>query len=83
MKAETEDERKARWARDAQPASTETREQMIARWERMGALDPDCPGCREWYISARMPSEVFAPGHRASQRCQSGKHPHCTCDTCF
>jgi hypothetical protein len=27
--------------------------------------------------------ESFAPSHDASQNCQSGKHPHCTCDTCF
>lgn len=23
------------------------------------------------------------PWHDASSRCESGKHPHCTCDTCF
>lgn len=22
-------------------------------------------------------------GHYASPRCRSGRHPHCTCDTCF
>lgn len=25
----------------------------------------------------------FKPPHDASQNCQSGKHPHCSCDTCF
>lgn len=25
----------------------------------------------------------FFPSHDASDRCESGKHPHCTCDTCF
>lgn len=25
----------------------------------------------------------FHPSHDASERCESGKHPHCTCDTCF
>ncbi len=25
----------------------------------------------------------FHPPHDASPRCESGKHPHCTCDTCF
>jgi hypothetical protein len=25
----------------------------------------------------------FHPYHDASDRCQSGKHAHCTCDTCF
>ena len=23
------------------------------------------------------------PDHAASERCRSGKRPHCTCDTCF
>lgn len=25
----------------------------------------------------------FHPSHDASERCQSGKHAHCSCDTCF
>lgn len=25
----------------------------------------------------------FGPRHDPSPRCESGKHPHCTCDTCF
>src|SRR5689334_12274676 len=25
----------------------------------------------------------FHPSHDASDRCESGKHPHCSCDTCF
>src|SRR5258708_735162 len=25
----------------------------------------------------------FYPSHFASQGCESGKRPHCTCDTCF
>ena len=25
----------------------------------------------------------FHPSHDASDRCESGKHSHCTCDTCF
>lgn len=25
----------------------------------------------------------IAPSHKASDRCMSGKRPHCTCDTCF
>lgn len=25
----------------------------------------------------------FFPAHYASSRCQSGRHPHCTCDTCW
>lgn len=61
----------------------ETREEQIARWERNGHLDQDCKGCAEFYSNPGMPSEVWAPRHKASPRCQSGKHPHCTCDTCF
>lgn len=61
----------------------ETRDEQIARWERLGWLDPQCPGCREFYSSPWKPSEVFAPRHKAMDSCQSGKHPHCTCDGCF
>ena len=25
----------------------------------------------------------FHPSHDASHRCESGKHNHCSCDTCF
>lgn len=25
----------------------------------------------------------FHPSHDASDRCESGKHAHCSCDTCF
>ena len=25
----------------------------------------------------------FHPPHDASDRCESGRHPHCSCDTCF
>jgi len=61
----------------------ETREEMIARWERMGSMSPNCHGCRDRYDSSLKPSEVFAPSHQPSQRCESGKQPHCTCDVCF
>ena len=27
--------------------------------------------------------EQMMPPHDASPRCESGKHPHCSCDTCF
>lgn len=29
------------------------------------------------------PSRGPKPPHRASERCESGKRSHCTCDTCF
>jgi hypothetical protein len=25
----------------------------------------------------------YHPAHDASERCESGKRPHCSCDTCF
>lgn len=28
-------------------------------------------------------NDSMMPSHTASKRCESGKHPHCTCDTCF
>lgn len=31
----------------------------------------------------REEGKTFHPSHRASTRCQSGGHNHCTCDTCF
>ncbi len=60
----------------------ETREQKIARLEALGMLDSACPGCRERY-EAKDPTSVFAPNHKASDRCRSGKRPHCSCDTCW
>jgi hypothetical protein len=60
-----------------------TREEMIADWEKRALLDPICPGCQEFYQSPRLPIDVFAPSHKASGGCESGKRPHCTCDTCF
>lgn len=39
----------------------------------------ECPYCdRE-----RANNTTFHPAHDASDRCESGKHPHCSCDTCF
>ncbi len=37
----------------------------------------ECPYCDEYG------DEDMMPPHDASPRCESGKHPHCTCDTCF
>jgi hypothetical protein len=28
-------------------------------------------------------NDQMMPSHTASERCESGKHPHCTCDVCF
>lgn len=27
--------------------------------------------------------DPMMPSHTASARCESGRHPHCTCDTCY
>lgn len=37
----------------------------------------ECPTCL-----ARKPGEMMPP-HKASDRCESGKYNHCTCDICF
>lgn len=62
--------------------STETREERIARLEKLGMLDPGCASCVEFY-EAEDPAMHFAPSHRSGARCRSGGRPHCTCDTCF
>lgn len=31
----------------------------------------------------RQAGSTFHPSHDASDRCESGKRPHCSCDTCF
>lgn len=50
-------------------------ELLIAR----GIIDPACKGCAEFLADPN----AFAPRHKASDHCRSGKHPHCSCDTCF
>jgi len=59
--------------------------ERIATLERAGRLDPTCRGCDEHYRHYRAGHEdpPFAPSHKASETCRSGKRPHCTCDTCF
>jgi len=37
-----------------------------------------CPTCID--IKA---NGGFGPPHKASDRCESGKYAHCSCDTCF
>lgn len=38
---------------------------------------PICSYCDKYGADSMMPA------HDASPRCESGKRPHCTCDTCF
>ena len=40
-------------------------------------LEKDCKYCNENAF------EPMMPNHNASLRCESGRHNHCTCDTCF
>ena len=35
-----------------------------------------CPFCEKF-------KGQMHPSHDASDRCESGKHDHCTCDVCF
>lgn len=56
------------------------RTETIARLEASGDLVPGCPGCADHY---RAGGHAFAPRHKASETCRSGKHSHCSCDTCF
>lgn len=45
---------------------------------RRRLLEPgDCAYCDKYRGTTMFPS------HQASERCESGKRPHCTCDTCF
>jgi len=39
----------------------------------------ECEYCRE----KKKEGQLFFPLHDPSPRCESGKKPHCTCDTCF
>jgi hypothetical protein len=63
------------------------RETYIHSLEQMKELDPDCKMCQEIYYpklqAGQLISDIFAPRHKASDRCKSGKYSHCTCDTCF
>jgi hypothetical protein len=62
-------------------------EARIKHLENLGEIDSNCKMCQEIFYPAikagKMISNVFAPRHKASPRCESGKYAHCTCDTCF
>lgn len=44
---------------------------------RRVAMEEGCATCAE------LARGSFGPYHDPSPRCESGKHPHCTCGTCF
>jgi hypothetical protein len=64
-------------------------EERIKQLEADGEIDPSCKTCKEiFYPYLAMWSSdsfcwPFAPRHKPSRRCESGKHSHCTCDVCF
>lgn len=41
------------------------------------------PGQCAYCDREREADSTFHPSHDASDRCESGKRAHCTCDTCF
>jgi hypothetical protein len=52
-----------------------------AKVRRHKAAPGECVTCdREREIGDK---NQFHPSHDASPRCESGKHAHCSCDTCF
>lgn len=63
----------------------ETTEEYIKHLEGIGEIDPNCKTCQSVFYPAYRAgiTSIFAPRHRPSPRCKSGKQPHCTCDTCF
>lgn len=46
---------------------------------RQKAPEGQCKSCDE----ERARGNKFHPSHDPSPNCESGKHPHCTCDVCF
>jgi hypothetical protein len=63
----------------ARKRRSETKEQRIERQEREGTIVRDCAGCQVFFDNP----DAMGPSHKASDRCESGKRSHCTCDTCF
>ncbi len=67
--------------------SIENIEFYIKELEIREVINPNCKTCVEiFYPQLRVGMKferIFAPRHKASSRCESGKYPHCTCDTCF
>lgn len=69
------------WKADVRSALHKTKKVV-----RYGGLTPrrrhkvdDCPTCWEY---SKDGNQHF-PSHDASPRCESGRHNHCTCDTCW
>jgi hypothetical protein len=55
------------------------RQEIMRLSKRHKAPEGECTYCdRE-----RAENNNYHPSHDASERCESGKHSHCSCDTCF
>lgn len=57
--------------------------ETVTRWvqlaQKIEQERATCSECKRIHDSGKS----LAPTHRASSRCESGGHPHCTCDICF
>ena len=60
----------------------EKRREKIARMEQQGSLDPNCATCIKYFYTHK-DIDPWYPRHKASDRCESGKRSHCTCDVCW
>jgi len=62
-------------------------EKYIKECEDKGWINSNCKMCLEvFYPKLRAGaaiSDIFAPSHKPSNRCESGKRLHCSCDICF
>lgn len=60
----------------AHERSKAIRADVLVQFGKPDPKHPDCTQC--------LSASVFGgPSHEASPRCRSGKHPHCSCDTCW
>lgn len=72
------------WRRNSMLATT-------AMFNIAGVVNPEPPRRRSqaepgecaYCDREREAGNSFFPPHDASQHCESGKHAHCSCDTCF
>jgi hypothetical protein len=62
-------------------------EYYIRTLERSGALVPGCNMCETFFYpeirNGRKFPNIHAPRHETNPHCESGRRPHCSCDTCF
>lgn len=58
---------------------TEYTQEKAARRARQYNVGTRVPGCK----TCDDPTYTQGPDHTPSRNCESGKRPHCTCDTCF